>query len=255
MTRTPLVAGNWKMHGSAAHVDSFMQELAAATLPEDVETLVCPPYPYLAPMARYGAGARPQVGAQNLCDKDGPGAYTGEVSAAMLADCGCSHVIVGHSERRALHGEDDEIVAVKFAAAREAGLVPVLCVGENLSQREGGQTEDVLRCQIGTVLAECGVAAFASAVVAYEPVWAIGTGHTASPEQAQSAHAFIRGQIAADDAKIGRSIRIIYGGSVKPDNAAELFARDDVDGGLVGGASLEADSFLALCDAASSSQR
>lgn len=252
MTRIPLVAGNWKMHGTVSHVDGFVDALNASVLPDDVETLVCPPYPYLSQMAQRTAQQRLQVGGQNICDKDGPGAYTGEVSGSMLADCGCSHVIVGHSERRALYGEDDEIVAVKFDAGRDAGLVTVLCVGETLSEREAGQTEDVLRRQLGTVLAECGIASFANAVVAYEPVWAIGTGRTATPDQAQEAHAFIRGQIAAEDATIAQNIRIIYGGSVKPDNAAELFAREDVDGGLVGGASLEAESFLALCRAASS---
>lgn len=252
MSRTPLVAGNWKMHGSAPQVDAFAQALSAATLPQGVETLVCPPYPYLMQLAQAVDTTGLQVGAQNLCDKDGPGAYTGEVSAAMLAECGCSHVIVGHSERRALYGEDDEIVAVKFDAARDAGLIPVLCVGETLSEHEAGATEEVLRRQVGTVLAECGVAAFARAVIAYEPVWAIGTGHTATPAQAGDAHAFIRGQVAAADATIGAELRILYGGSVKPDNAADLFACEDVDGGLVGGASLDAESFLALCRAASS---
>lgn len=252
MNRTPLVAGNWKMHGSIAHVDAFAQTLAMATRPDDVETLVCPPHPYLERLTRATAGMNVQVGGQNLCDKDGPGPYTGEVSAAMLAECGSSHVMVGHSERRALYGEDDDIIAVKFEVARTAGLKPVLCVGETLSEREAGQTEDVLRRQLGTVLAECGAEAFADAVIAYEPVWAIGTGHTAQPEQVQQAHTFIRGQIAAADATIGTDIRIVYGGSVKPDNAAGLFACEDVDGGLVGGASLEADSFLALCRAASS---
>lgn len=245
-----LVAGNWKMHGSAADVERFTTALNAAALPDDVDVLVCPPFPYLAQMVRHAEGTPLRIGAQNVCDKDGPGAYTGEVSAAMLADVGCRYAIVGHSERRALYGEDDEVVAVKFEAAREAGLTPIVCVGETLAEREAGDTENVLRRQLGTVLAECDVAAFETAVVAYEPVWAIGTGRTATPEQAQAAHAFLRAQIAAEDDILANRVRILYGGSVKPDNAAELFACEDVDGGLVGGASLDAESFLAICQAA-----
>ncbi|MDN5938728.1 MAG: triose-phosphate isomerase [Salinisphaera sp.] len=237
------------MHGSAAQVDAFMAALAADELPAQVETLICPPFPYLARMADLAADSALQVGGQSVCDKDGPGAYTGEVSAAMLADVGASHAIVGHSERRALYYEDDETVAVKFAAAQEAGLVPVLCVGETLTERDSGQTEEVLRRQLGTVLADCGAAAFGRAVLAYEPVWAIGTGRTASPEQAQTVHAFLRGLIAAEDAKMADSLRILYGGSVKPDNAAGLFAGADVDGALVGGAALEWESFVAICRA------
>lgn len=249
MARTRLIAGNWKMHGSAGEVEAFMRDLTASAPPAAVELLVCPPFPYVARMAELAAGHPVAVGAQNLCDKDGPGAYTGEVSAAMLADVGCSHVIVGHSERRALYGEDDDVVAVKFAAAQDAGLVPVLCVGETLAEREADATDEVLRRQLGTVLAECGVAAFANAVLAYEPVWAIGTGRTATPEQAQAAHAFLRSMIDHEDATIAARVRILYGGSVKPDNAAQLFGCADVDGALVGGASLAADSFLAICRA------
>lgn len=252
MNRTPLVAGNWKMHGSMNHVDTFAQAISSARLPADVEAMICPPHPYLERLSRATRETDLLIGSQNHCDKDGPGAYTGEVSATMLTDFGTSHVIVGHSERRSLYDEDDETVAAKFEAAGNAGLKPILCVGETLSEREAGKTEEVLRYQLGTVLAECGVIAFTDAVVAYEPVWAIGTGHTARSAQVQQAHAFIRGQIATSDDTIAANTRIIYGGSVKPDNAAELFACEDVDGGLVGGASLEADSFLALCQAASS---
>lgn len=249
MARKPLIAGNWKMHGSRAHTASFADALAAQPLPDGIDALICPPFVHVADLVNRLAGTGVQVGGQNVCDKGGPGAYTGEVSAGMLADCGATHAIVGHSERRALYGEDDDVVSEKFALARDAGLVPVLCVGETLAEREADQTENVLQRQLGTVLGDHGVAAFADAVLAYEPVWAIGTGHTATPAQAQAVHAFLRAQIAAEDATIAAGLRIIYGGSVKPDNAADLLACEDVDGGLVGGASLEADSFLALCRA------
>lgn len=252
MKRTPLVAGNWKMHGSFSQVDAFCESLKTAALPDDVETLVCPPHPYLARFAQAMAGSALQVGGQDLCDQDEAGARTGEVSGAMLRDCHCSHVIVGHSERRALHKEDDALVARKYGAAMTAGLKPVLCVGETLSEREADATEAVLLRQLEAVLDAHGVAGLANAIVAYEPVWAIGTGRTATPDQAQQAHAFMRARIAAADATIAANIRIVYGGSVKPDNAAELFSGEDVDGGLVGGASLRAESFLALCRAASS---
>lgn len=250
MTRRRLVAGNWKMHGSLEQVDEFADALAGAGgRRDDIDLLICPPFVYLERLAGRARELGLAVGGQDVCDKAGPGAFTGEVSAAMLADVGCSHVIVGHSERRALYGEDDEIVAEKFALAQEAGLIPVLCVGETLEQRDAGETEGVLRRQLGTVLAEAGTAAFERAVIAYEPVWAIGTGRSASAEQAQAAHAFLRAQIAAEDAILADRVRILYGGSVKPENAAGLFAGADVDGGLVGGASLDAESFLAIADA------
>jgi triosephosphate isomerase len=188
-------------------------------------------------------------GAQDVSAHD-KGAYTGEVAAAMLADVGARYTLVGHSERRQYHAESSELVARKFAAAQAAGLVPILCVGESLEEREAGRTEDVIAAQLSPVLALAGVAAFANAVVAYEPVWAIGTGRTASPEQAQAVHAFIRSQIAALDARIADSLPLLYGGSVKPDNAASLFAQADVDGGLIGGASLAAADFLAIARAA-----
>ena len=186
---------------------------------------------------------------QSVCDEP-QGAFTGEVSAAMLKDVGCRYVLVGHSERRQLYGEDDALVARKFVAAQSQGLVPVLCVGETLEEREGERTVEVVARQLDAVLAVSGAVALASAVIAYEPVWAIGTGRTASPEQAQDVHAMIRGRVAALDATIGGSVRILYGGSVKASNAREIFAMPDIDGGLVGGASLKADEFARICAAA-----
>lgn len=249
MTRRRLVAGNWKMHGSIEHVDVFADAVVGRASESGADLLICPPFVYIERLARRLDGAGVAVGGQNVCDKAGPGAFTGEVSAAMLADLGCTHAIVGHSERRALYGEDDETVAEKFALVQEAGLTPILCVGETLAERDADETEDVLRRQLGGVLADCGTAAFENAVIAYEPVWAIGTGRSASAEQAQAAHVFLRAQIAAEDAILASRVRILYGGSVKPDNATELFAGEDVDGGLVGGASLDAASFLEIAAA------
>lgn len=246
--RRKIVAGNWKLHGNRAFAAALVAELAAGR-PSGVELLVFPPYPYLAELAGPCAAAGIGLGAQDVSAHD-KGAYTGEVAAAMLADVGAHYVLVGHSERRQYHGESSALVAEKFAAAQAAGLVPVLCVGERLEEREAGQAEAVIAAQLQPVLERAGVAAFSRAIVAYEPVWAIGTGHTASPAQAQAVHAFIRGQIAALDAKIADSLPLLYGGSVKPDNAASLFAQADVDGGLVGGASLVAADFLAIARAA-----
>jgi triosephosphate isomerase len=210
---------------------------------------VCPPFPYLHQVATALAGSSIQWGAQNLSEHDA-GAYTGEVSGAMLKDFGCRYAIVGHSERRTLYAEDDRRVAAKFDAAQRAGLTPILCVGETLQQREAGDTETVLARQMQAVLAQAGVKAFANAVLAYEPVWAIGTGKTATPEQAQSAHAFLRGLVRKQDAGLAEGLTILYGGSVKAGNAVELFALPDVDGGLIGGASLVAEDFIAICEAA-----
>ncbi|MBX6421513.1 MAG: triose-phosphate isomerase [Nevskia sp.] len=249
--RRYLVAGNWKMHGSLSANAALLDALCAraAEFPA-VELLVCPPAVYLESVQRRLAGTPWQLGAQNLSEQTEPGAHTGEILGRMLAEFGCRYVIVGHSERRALYGEDDARVARKFAAAQHSGLRPILCVGETLEQREAGQTEAVLARQLDAVLAHCGIAAFERAVIAYEPVWAIGTGRNATPEQAQAAHAFLRGRLAEKDAKLSNSIRLLYGGSVKADNAQALFAGADVDGGLVGGASLKADEFLAICAAA-----
>ncbi|BBD80591.1 triose-phosphate isomerase [Aerosticca soli] len=247
--RTKLVAGNWKMHGSRTMAHALVGALARA-LPSRVDVVVMPPLPYLAELADTYGDAGVILGAQDVSAHQGQGAYTGEVSAAMLADVGAQWVLVGHSERRQYHGEDDELIAAKFAAARAAGLNPILCVGETLQQRQAGLAEEVIATQLGAILARDGIAAFDTAVIAYEPVWAIGTGHSASPEQAQAMHAFIRGQLAAEDAMISRLTRVIYGGSVKPGNASALFAQPDVDGGLIGGASLDAADFLAICAAA-----
>lgn len=251
MTRRNLVAGNWKMYGSREMTQALVQAVSRATDQPAAEVLVCPPYPYIAQAAADTAGSWLQVGAQNLCTQPGEGAFTGEVSGAMLAEMGCQYVIVGHSERRQYYGEDDACVAAKFMAAQEAGLLPILCVGESLEQRENGQTEAVLAQQLAAVVDAAGAAAFARAVIAYEPVWAIGTGKTATPEQAQATHAFIRAQIAEKDVTISGLLRILYGGSVKPDNAASLFTCPDIDGGLIGGASLKAADFLAIVQAAS----
>jgi len=254
-TRRPMVAGNWKMHGTAvansALVEGVRRGLAdLGSAAGAVDTLVCPPFVYLAAVASQIGEAGIALGAQNLCAETGQGAYTGEVAGEMLREVGCSYVIVGHSERRALYAESDEIVARKYAAALATGLTPILCVGETLAERDGGQTSAVVARQLDALIAHCGVAALGRGLVAYEPVWAIGTGRTATPAQAQEVHAFIRGRIAGHDAIIAGSLRVLYGGSVKAGNARELFAMPDVDGGLVGGASLKADEFVAIVAAA-----
>ncbi|GAB2582845.1 triose-phosphate isomerase [Dyella jejuensis] len=247
--RKKLVAGNWKMHGSRSMAEALVQEIAKAK-PADVDVLVFPPFPYLAALSATYASSGMGFGAQDLSEHEGQGAYTGEVAAAMIADVGGQWALVGHSERRQYHAESNELVARKFAAACAAGLTPILCVGESLEQREAGETEAVIARQLQAVVALNGIASFDTAVVAYEPVWAIGTGRTASPQQAQEVHAFIRSQLAQGDAMIARLTRLLYGGSVKAANAAELFAQPDVDGGLIGGAALIAADFLAICNAA-----
>ncbi|MGH8338560.1 MAG: triose-phosphate isomerase, partial [Gammaproteobacteria bacterium] len=248
--RSSLVAGNWKMNGSRESVTRLVGDiLAGLDISADTQVLVCPPFVYLADMARLLKGSALLLGAQDVCAED-DGAHTGEVSGAMLRDLDCRYVIVGHSERRAQYGETDLLVARKFMAAQKAGLTPILCVGETLAERQRGETRMVVARQLDAVLDAAGVSAFAKAVVAYEPVWAIGTGKTASPEQAQEVHAFIRDSVRARDARIAAGIRLLYGGSVKASNAAELFRMPDIDGGLVGGASLEAREFLAICKAA-----
>ena len=249
--RRKIVAGNWKLHGSRQFATELVGQVAAGLPLAGVEVLILPPLPYLGDLVEDFEGAALAFGAQDVsCNEKG--AYTGEVSATMLVDVGARYGLVGHSERRQYHHESSELVARKFMAAIHAGLVPVLCIGETLEQREAGATEQVIAAQLAPVLELAGVAAFARAVVAYEPVWAIGTGRTASPAQAQAVHAFIRGEVAAHDARIADSLPLLYGGSVKPDNAAELFAQPDVDGGLVGGASLVAADFLAIARAAAS---
>ena len=247
--RRKIVAGNWKLHGDRAFAKALVEAIVAAPAPTGVERVVLPPFPYLAELAWQFAGKGVELGAQDVSEH-AKGAFTGEVAASMLADIGVRYTLVGHSERRQYHGESSELVARKFIAARAAGLVPILCVGETLAEREAGRTEAVIAAQLAPVFDLAGVAALGGAVVAYEPVWAIGTGLTATPAQAQSVHAFIRGEIAARDAKIADSLPILYGGSCKPDNAAALFSQADVDGGLIGGASLEAAGFLAIVAAA-----
>ena len=246
--RRKIVAGNWKLHGSRAFATALVGEIAAMPV-HGVELVILPPLPYIGDLIEDFEGSAIAFGAQDVSSNE-KGAYTGEVSAAMLVDVGARYGLVGHSERRQYHAESSELVARKFLAAKNAGLVPILCVGETLEQREAAQTEEVIAAQLGPVLALVGVEAFEGAVVAYEPVWAIGTGRTASPEQAQDMHAFIRRQIAGHDARIADSLPILYGGSVKPGNAGALFAQPDVDGGLIGGASLVAADFLAIARSA-----
>jgi triosephosphate isomerase (TIM) len=249
--RRLMVAGNWKMHGSRATNQALLAELERKLPAQwDIDIAVFPPYVYLADAVRVLEDGRISVGAQDVCAESG-GAFTGQVGAAMLKDVGCSYAIVGHSERRRWYHEDDALVARKFAAALGAGLTPVLCVGETLEEREAHHTEAVVGRQVDAVINMHGVGGFANAVLAYEPVWAIGTGRTATPEQAQAVHAFLRHRIEGHDAKMASQLRILYGGSVKGGNAAELFAMPDVDGGLVGGASLSADEFRQICAAAS----
>ena len=247
--RRILVAGNWKMHGSGAMVQELLEGLLAGTQNEsDVNMAVFPPYPYLAQVQSLLDGSSISWGAQSV-NPVSQGAHTGEVSAGMLLDFGCRYVLTGHSERRAIYGESDEDVADRFEAALASGLEPVLCVGETLQERENGETEAVVERQLDAVLDRCGIAGFERAIVAYEPVWAIGTGMTATPEQAQAVHAFIRDKFFSQDDIIAGQLRILYGGSVNGSNAADLFAREDIDGGLVGGASLKVEDFLAIRNA------
>jgi len=248
--RRPLVAGNWKMNGSKADSTALLDGiLQGAGALKNVEMAVCPPYIYIPLAAEKLAGSPVVWGAQNV-DTHASGAYTGEVSGPMLRDYGCTYAIVGHSERRNYFNEDDDLVAYRFGTAQEFGLIPILCVGETLEQREQGKTEAVVEHQIDVVLDAHDIARFNNAVIAYEPVWAIGTGKTATPEQAQEVHKFIRDKLAALDKAVADGLRILYGGSMKADNAKELIGQPDIDGGLIGGASLKADEFLAICRAA-----
>jgi len=238
------------MHGTRAQNASLVRSLLDLLRPESsAEVLLCPPFVYLWETGRMLKDTDVSLGAQSIC-AEAQGAFTGEVSAAMVKDVGCHYALVGHSERRQIFGESDAVVARKFVAAQSQGLVPVLCVGETLDEREGQRTAQVVSRQIDAVLSVSGVVSFGRAVIAYEPVWAIGTGRNASPEQAQEVHAMIRAKLAALDGTIAGSVRILYGGSVKASNARELFAMPDIDGGLVGGASLKADEFARICAAA-----
>ncbi|MFT5112473.1 MAG: triosephosphate isomerase [Parasphingorhabdus sp.] len=248
--RQPMVAGNWKMNGSAAFAAELSRSVAAsASNVGAVDVVLCPPAIYLSEVISNTTNSVVAVGGQNL-DYHADGAYTGEISAPMLKDVGASCVLAGHSERRAYYGESSQIVGQKTVAALSHGLMPIVCVGETLQQREADQTESVVGAQLQAVIDAAGIDAFAGIVVAYEPVWAIGTGMTASPQQAQAVHAYIRGLLSERNVEIANGVRILYGGSVKPDNAEGLFANADIDGGLIGGASLNADDFLAICRAA-----
>ncbi len=248
--RQRLVVGNWKMHGSLPENQALLDKVAAAAggLSRAVAA-VCAPFPYLVQVQSALAGSKAAWGGQNVSQHP-KGAFTGEVSAGMLREFGCRYVIVGHSERRQLFGEDDATVALKAAAVLAEGMVPIVCVGETLAERERGITEEVVGRQLGVVADRLGIEGLKTLALAYEPVWAIGTGKTATPQQAQTVHAFLRGILARRDKAASASMPILYGGSVKAANAAELFGMQDVDGGLIGGASLVADEFLAICRAA-----
>jgi len=247
--RKILVAGNWKMHGSKTMVSSLLEGLLAGSSADGKADLaVFPSFPYLSLAESILSGSHIKWGGQTL-NPNPQGAHTGETSGNMLVDMGCQYVLVGHSERRAIYGESDADVALRFKAALDSGLEPVLCVGETLEEREAGQTEAVVARQLDAVINSAGIETFSRAVVAYEPVWAIGTGLTATPEQAQTVHAFIRDKLSSLNVIITDQLRILYGGSVKGSNAAELFAQSDIDGGLVGGASLTAEDFLAIYSA------
>lgn len=247
--RRKLVVGNWKMFGRLARNQALLEGVLAGVRDlRSTDCAVCVPYPYLTQAQALLQGSNVAWGAQNMSHHD-EGAYTGEVAAGMLAEFGCKYVIIGHSERRGLYHESDEMVAMKFDAAIKAGLTPILCVGETLDEREAAITEEVVAGQLDAILNRAGVNALEKAVVAYEPVWAIGTGKTASPEQAQAVHAFIRQRVAKLDGQVAQGLCILYGGSVKAANAPELFSMADIDGGLIGGASLVAEDFVAICRA------
>jgi len=248
-----LIAGNWKMNGSLAANEALVSGIVNG-IPDGAgfRLLVCPPFPYLASVASQVTGSAVALGAQNVSEHDS-GAFTGETAPFMLVDVGCDYVIVGHSERRAIYGETSEQVAAKFLAAQAAGITPILCVGETLEEREAGTTEPVIDEQLDAVLGAAGVDVFAAAVIAYEPVWAIGTGMTATPEQAQEVHRHIRARLAAQDADLAEKVQILYGGSMKGENAPGLLCMPDIDGGLIGGASLKASDFLAIAEAAAQS--
>ncbi|ANJ58345.1 triose-phosphate isomerase [Pseudomonas silesiensis] len=248
--RRPMVAGNWKMHGTRTSVAELIDGLRRLDLPSDVDVAVFPPCLHINQVIDSLKGQSISIGAQNSAVESMQGALTGEVAPSQLVDAGCSLVLVGHSERRQIMGEQDDMLIRKFAAAQACGLIPVLCIGETLEQREAGKTLEVVGRQLDSIIEELGVGVFAKAVIAYEPVWAIGTGLTASPQQAQDVHAAIRAQLAEKNSEVAQGVRLLYGGSVKAANAVELFGMPDIDGGLIGGASLNADEFGAICRAA-----
>ncbi len=244
--RRTLIAGNWKMNGSLASIEALIAGIKTGLSEVDkADMAVCPPFVYI-PRVRELIGDAPlALGSQNICDQ-ASGAYTGEISGAMLQEFGCRYAIIGHSERRSLYGETDALIAARFAMALETGITPILCVGETLEQREADVTEQVVGEQLDAIIERSGIESIGQCVIAYEPVWAIGTGKTASPEQAQAVHAYIRGKLAAQNAEVAEKVQILYGGSMNAGNAAELLSQPDIDGGLIGGASLKADDFLAI---------
>jgi triosephosphate isomerase (TIM) len=243
--RQSLVVGNWKMNGTRASCESLAKGIIAGLGANKAGIAVCVPYVYLAGIGELVKNTRLALGAQNVADQPS-GAFTGEISATMLSEFDCKYALVGHSERRSYYGDTNESVAARFCQAQEKGIIPILCVGETLEQREKNQTFAVINEQIDAVINLAGIASFNTAVIAYEPVWAIGTGKTATDEQAQEVHQYIRKYIAAKDQAIADKIQILYGGSAKPENAKALFAMPDIDGGLIGGASLDAESFLKI---------
>jgi triosephosphate isomerase len=245
--RAKLIAGNWKMNGNLQSAIDLVEGIMAGD-PGKARLAVCPPAVYLMKVGGMLAQSEIALGAQNVCDRES-GAFTGEIAASMLKECGCSYAIVGHSERRALYGESDELIAARFAMALQAGITPILCLGETLDEREDGVTEAVVARQIDSAINVSGIEGIAQAVIAYEPVWAIGTGKVASPEQAQAVHAFIRDRLAQLDSEVAQQVQILYGGSMNPANAAELLSQSDIDGGLIGGAALKANDFLAIAQA------
>lgn len=248
--RKPIIAGNWKMNGSRSSIKELLDGIKAGMADvKSAEVAVCAPAIYLADVSEQLSGSKVAWGGQNLSTEE-KGAFTGEISADMLLDFKCEYVIVGHSERRTIYGETDQLVAEKFEVARKAGLKPILCIGESLEERESGVTNEVCERQINAVIERSGIEALTDGVIAYEPIWAIGTGKTATPEMAQETHAAIRKLIADKNASVAEKVRIQYGGSMNAANAAELLAMEDIDGGLIGGASLKAEDFLAICTAA-----
>jgi triosephosphate isomerase len=246
--RTTLIAGNWKMNGSLASVNELVDGIKAghkAGQFENIELVVCPSSIFLMEVGSMIDGTGVLLGAQNVCDQ-AAGAFTGEISASMLKECGCRYALVGHSERRALYLESDQLVADRFAMAVKSGLIPILCVGESLKEREEGLTESVVVRQLEAVIESQGILAIANSVIAYEPVWAIGTGQVATPDQAQAVHRFIRNKLAALNSVVAEKVQILYGGSMNPSNAKDLLSQPDIDGGLIGGAALKASDFLAI---------
>ena len=245
--RAKLIAGNWKMNGNLQSAIDLVEGIMAGDSGK-ARLAVCPPAVYLMKVGGMLAQSEIALGAQNVCDRES-GAFTGEIAASMLKECGCSYAIVGHSERRALYGESDQMVAARFAMALQAGITPILCLGETLDEREGGVTETVVARQLDAAINVSGIEGIAQSVIAYEPVWAIGTGKVASPEQAQAVHAFIRDRLAQLDSEVAQQVQILYGGSMNPANAAELLSQSDIDGGLIGGAALKPNDFLAIAQA------